>query len=142
LEPTREQEHTLTRFAGARRWAWNWALHQRKQHYDKTGKSLGVSSLCVRLTALKQAPDYAWLREVNAQLLQQAIRDLDQAFAAFFGKRARYPRFKSRKHDQARFRIPQGIKLSTGCVVLPNIGRVKVRQSREARGTIKSATCK
>src|SRR5918912_2478877 len=93
LEPTLEQECILERFAGARRWVWNWALEQRRQHYAETGKTLGVSPLCVRLTALKQQPEYAWLREVNAQLLQQAIRDLDRAFVGFFNKQARYPRF-------------------------------------------------
>jgi putative transposase len=148
LEPTREQERrraeerALTRFAGARRWVWNWALEQRKQHYVETGKSLGVSPLCVRLTVLKREPEYAWLREIDSQLLQQAIRDVHCAFTNFFDHRARFPRFKARKRDRARFRIPQRITFSGGCVWLPKIGAIKVRQSRGARGTIKSATCK
>jgi putative transposase len=87
-------------------------------------------------------PEHAWLREVNAQLLQQAIRDLDRAFVAFSNKQARYPRFKSKKRDAARFRIPQRIRIANGCVVLPGLGPVKLRQSREPLGTLKSATCK
>jgi putative transposase len=111
LEPSAEQEHRFRQFAGARRWVWNWALQQRQEHYQKTGKSLPQSVLSARLTALKEQPETAWLKEVDAQLLQQVLADLQRAFVNFFERRARYPRFKSRKRDQARFRIPQRVRV-------------------------------
>src|SRR5205085_7164014 len=107
LEPTCEQEQGFRQFAGARRWLWNWALEQRQQYYQQTRKTISRQELSARLTALKHQPEGAWLREVDAQLLQQVLIDLHRAFVNFFAKRARYPRFKSRKRDQARFRIPQ-----------------------------------
>jgi putative transposase len=67
---------------------------------------------------------------------------VDRAFGAFFTKQARYPRFKSKKRDAARFRLPQGISIADGWVVLPSIGPVKIRQSRQPKGTLKSASCK
>lgn len=142
LEPTAEQEQALARFAGARRWAWNWALEQRRAHYAETGKTLGTAPLCRQLTELKRQPEYAWLYEINAQLPQQAIRDLDQAFAAFFSKRAAFPRFKSKKTDRQRLRIPQGVRLSKGRIVLPRLGSIKIRQSRAVVGALGGATCK
>ncbi len=39
-----------------------------------------VTALCAELAALKQQPHTAWLREMDSQALQQAIRDLDLAF--------------------------------------------------------------
>jgi putative transposase len=107
LEPTADQEQRLRQFAGARRFIWNWALQQRREHYRQTGKTLSGNELSTRLTALKMQPETAWLREMDSQLLQQALADLARAFVNFFERRARYPRFKSRKRDQARFRIPQ-----------------------------------
>jgi putative transposase len=142
LEPTPAQEQVMLRFAGARRWVWNWALEQRKQHYAETGKALSVTHLCKRLTCFKHTEEGAWLTEIHSQLPQQAVRDLERAFVNFFERRAGFPRFKKKRTDRARFRLPQGIQLSNGCVVLPSIGAVRIRQSRKPMGTIKSATCK
>ena len=54
--------------------------------------------------------------------------------------KARLPRFKSRKRDKARFRIPQRVKLVEGSVVIPKIGTVRIRQSQEVGETTRSAT--
>jgi putative transposase len=50
---------------------------------------------------MKKDPDLAFLNEVSSVPLQQALRHQHQAFAAFFAKRARYPRFKSRQGRQS-----------------------------------------
>src|SRR5215207_1354908 len=104
LAPTAAQEQALLRFAGARRWVWNWALARRQAHYQVAGDTLSVTALCVELATLKRQPDMAWLKDMDSQALQQAIRDLDQAFRAFFARRARYPHFKSKKRDVPTFR--------------------------------------
>ena len=142
VEPTTAQEDGFKRFAGARRWVWNWALQQRQEHVAATGKGLPDNILSTRLTALKSEPALAWLKEVDSQLLQQVLADLKKAFGNFFEKRARFPRFKSRKRDVARFRIPQRVTLAGGFLTVPKIGRVKVRQSQPVDGATKSATFK
>src|SRR5215472_12903422 len=135
LEPTADQAEMFRQFAGARRWVWNWALEQRRKHYKETGKSLPARELSARLTALKDEPETAWLRTVDSQLLQQALADLDKAFANFFARRARYPRFRSRKTDAPRFRIPQRVTVTGGRVQVPKIGRVRMRLSQPIVGT-------
>ncbi|MGW4985142.1 RNA-guided endonuclease InsQ/TnpB family protein, partial [Streptomyces mirabilis] len=52
------------------------------------------------LTAWKKTGELAYLNEVSSVPLQQALRHLQTAFANFFGKRAKYPRFKSRKKSR------------------------------------------
>src|SRR5437667_11052004 len=94
LEPTSQQEEQFRQFAGARRFIWNWALQQRREHYRQTGKTLPAKELSARLTALKDQPKTAWLRAMDSQLLQQVLADLQRAFINFFERRARYPRFK------------------------------------------------
>ena len=50
---------------------------------------------------MKKDPDLAFLTEVSSVPLQQALRHQHKAFSAFFAKRARYPRFKSRRCRQS-----------------------------------------
>ena len=59
MEPSTAQTHDLNRMAGARRWAWNWALCRWKEHYTATGKSFGLKQLSAELTALKGRPETA-----------------------------------------------------------------------------------
>ena len=140
MRPTKAQEPILVRLAGARRWVWNWALRRWKDHYEANGKSIGLKQLSTELTALKQRPETAWLKEADSQALQQTLKDLHRAFTNFFEGRARYPRFKSRKGDPLRFRIPQRVKVADGKVSIPKVGLVRIRQSEPVTEATKSAT--
>ena len=142
MQSTPAQREALARMAGARRFVWNWALNQRKQHYAATGNGLPAAELSRRLTALKQQPELAWLKEADSQALQQVLADLQRAYVNFFEKRAGFPRFKSRKRDKARFRIPQRVAVINEQVIIPKIGAVRIRQSQPTDGTTKSATFK
>lgn len=142
MEPTPAQEQQLLQFAGARRFIWNWALHRKRTYYQEHGHGLPFTALCAELTALKDQPASAWLRAMDSQSLQQALRDLEQAFTNFFEHRARYPRFKSKKRDTPRFRIPQRVSIQDGTVRIPKIGTVRIRQHRSLEGVTKSATFK
>ncbi|GAX59064.1 transposase [Streptomyces olivochromogenes] len=53
------------------------------------------------LTAWKKTGELAFLNEVSSVPLQQALRHLQGAFANFFSKRAKYPRFKSKRKSRA-----------------------------------------
>jgi len=142
MRPTKDQGHALNRMAGACRWVWNWALRRWKDHYAATGKSIPMAQLSAELTALKQQPETAWLQEANAQALQQVLDDLRRAFKNFFEKRARSPKFKSRKRGHAAFRLPQGVKVKDGKVNVSKIDDVRIFQSQDATEKTKSATFK
>jgi putative transposase len=140
LQPTSQQEAVLMRWAGARRFVYNHALARRIAHYQATGKSLTVAQLCAELTVLKRQPQTAWLRECNAQSLQQAIRDLDRAFGAFFAKRSRFPRFRSKKRDRPSFRLPAEVRVEGDRLYVPKLGLVRLVMHRPLEGVVKSAT--
>jgi putative transposase len=140
MRPDADQGRALNRMAGARRFVWNWALARWKETYAATGKSISLKQLSAELTALKGKPETAWLSECDSQALQQVLDDLRRAFVNFFERRARYPQFKSKKRDQARFRIPQRVGVADGKVYVPKVGWVRIRQSRDVDGTTKSAT--
>jgi putative transposase len=53
------------------------------------------------LTQWKKTEELAFLSEVSCVPLQQALRHLQTAFGNFFARRAKYPRYKSRKKSRA-----------------------------------------
>jgi putative transposase len=140
MEPTKAQRDALNRMAGCRRFVWNWALRRWKDYYAEHGKSIPLAQLSAELTQLKKQPGMEWLGEADAQALQQVLKDLHRAFVNFFEKRARYPRFKSKKRDTARFRTPQAAKVKDGRVYVPKVGWIRIRQSQDVEGKTKSAT--
>jgi putative transposase len=142
IDPTAKQEAALARYAGARRFVFNWALQRRKETYQQTGKSISWSALSAELTGLKIKPGFEWLKEIDSQLSQQAIADCKKAFDSFFQKRARFPKFKKKHNAQQSFRIPQRVKLKNGRVYIPKIGWAKVRQSQAVDLPLKSAKFK
>jgi putative transposase len=91
----------LVRTFGCVRVVWNRTLAARhdRWHLQRTGTSYAETDRA--LTAMKKDPDLAFLSEVSSVPLQQALRHQYEAFSAFFAKRARYPRFKSRRGRQA-----------------------------------------
>jgi putative transposase len=86
----------LNRTFGCVRVVWNRTLAARRARYATEGTSTSYAQTDRALTAMKRDPDLAFLSEVSCVPLQQALRHQHTAFAAFFARRARYPRFKSR----------------------------------------------
>jgi len=99
--PDEAQQQVLTRTFGCVRVVWNRTLAERHRLYHAEGKSLSYAASDAALTAMKKDPDLAFLSEISSVPLQQALRHQHQAFSAFFARRARYPRFKSRRSRQA-----------------------------------------
>src|SRR5207247_6374331 len=65
---------------------------------------------------------------------QEALMDLDAAFSNFFGHRAGFPNFKSRKRGAGSFTLTGAICVRPGEVRLPRIGWVRLKE----RGYISS----
>jgi putative transposase len=99
--PDQVQQQVLARTFGCVRVVWNRTLAERHRLYHAEGKSLSYAASDAALTAMKKDPDLAFLSEVSSVPLQQALRHQHKAFSAFFGRRARYPRFKSRRSRQS-----------------------------------------
>jgi putative transposase len=99
--PTDAQAAQLSRTFGCVRLVYNKALDEHSRTYATQRRRIIYSQTSAMLTDWKRDPDLAFLGEVSSVPLQQALRHLQAAFAAFFAKRARYPRFKSKKRSRA-----------------------------------------
>ncbi|MET8732140.1 RNA-guided endonuclease TnpB family protein [Streptomyces parvus] len=140
LYPSAGQRTALARAFGCVRVVYNDGLRARE-----TARSQGLpfpktGDLSKQLiTAAKQAPERAWLGEVSAVVLQQALRDLDAAYRNFFdglkGKRPRTgaPRYKSKRDTRQSVRFTANARWSItagGRLRLPKLGDLKVKWSR------------
>src|SRR5574343_1422979 len=84
IEPNAEQKILLNKHFGSVRFVYNHFLNERKEQYREAKKSDGYHKQCASLTNLKKQEDKTWLREVNSQSLQFAVRCLDTAYVNFF----------------------------------------------------------
>ncbi|WP_245568600.1 RNA-guided endonuclease InsQ/TnpB family protein [Nocardia concava] len=149
--PTPGQQESLARAFGCARVVYNDALAERRAAFANKLPYIPDGELSKRLTAAKATPERAWLGEVSAVVLQQALADLNSAYRNFFdsvtgkrkGSKVSSPRFRSRRDNRqsvrftrnARFAVTAGKKLR-----LPKIGEVKVAWSRELPAEPSSVT--
>ncbi|MEU8911395.1 RNA-guided endonuclease InsQ/TnpB family protein [Streptomyces mirabilis] len=94
--PADVQAAELSRTFGCVRKVYNLALVARTEAWARQER-VSYHQTSAMLTAWKKTGELAYLNEVSSVPLQQALRHPQTAFTHFFGRRARYPRFKSRK---------------------------------------------
>ena len=61
LLPNNVQKTKMFQYAGASRFAYNWALAREKENYEKGGRFLSDSELRKEFTKLRHSDEYAWL---------------------------------------------------------------------------------
>ena len=131
----------MARAFGCARVVFNDGLRLRREAYAAGLPYPRDAELSARLTAAKATPERAWLGEVSAVVLQQALADLNAAYRNFFaslkggrkGPKIGPPKFRSRKDQRqaARFTANAQFKvLPNGRLRLPKVGEVPVRWSR------------
>ncbi|MGA6155958.1 RNA-guided endonuclease InsQ/TnpB family protein [Stenotrophomonas sp. NPDC087984] len=97
--PTDEQAAELSRTFGCVRKVFNMALAARTEAWARQER-VNYNATSAMLTAWKKTQELAFLNDVSSVPLQQCLRHLQTAFTSFFAKRARYPRFKSKKKSR------------------------------------------
>jgi putative transposase len=148
LEPTESQVSEIEHTLAVCRKVWNFALRERKDWLNSRKSPVNACSIfqeyimspdepfpnyhvqAKRLTVAKElSPE---LKTVNAQVLQQVLRNLDRAFEDMKSKKCGFPRFKNQIRSRS-FVFPQMLKncINSEGIKLPQLGWVKVRWSRE-----------
>ena len=120
---------------------YNTGLEERRAYYQLRHATLSCYTQINELPDLKQAfPAY---QELPSHVLQDVLRRLDKAFAAFFrrirnGEAPGFPRDKSTSRYHC-FTYPDkaGWKLGEKHLTLSGVGDIKIKLHRELAGTIK-----
>ena len=138
LYPTKSQADLLDKHIGACRFIYNLALETKQIAYASNQKNLSCFDLMGQLPDLKK--ECPWLKEVNAQSLQQAIVNLDTAYTNFFKGKANFPKFKSKRNSNQSFIVQQRIKIFEKSISIPKFSPIKAVIHRKIDGKVKGAT--
>ncbi|WP_026930742.1 RNA-guided endonuclease InsQ/TnpB family protein [Glycomyces tenuis] len=150
IYPTAPQRQMLARTFGCVRTVYNDALKifQDAWRAGSVRPSMGAVAKAVTTDA-KRTAERAWLGEVSAVPLQQALRDLATAYTNFFasvsgrrpGPRVGPPRFKKRTERQsARFNRNAFALKASGRLYVAKVGDLRVAWSRALPSVPSSVT--
>ncbi len=130
LYPTEEQEVQMWKSVGTARYIYNWTLAKQESNYVAGGTFLSDNELRKQITQLKKT-ELSWLTEVSNNVAKQAVKDACNAYIRYFKKKAKHPKFKSRKRSKPSF-FNDGAKLKVNseAVLLEKIGWVKIRPNQ------------
>ncbi len=134
IYPNASQMELLAKHFGCTRFVYNYFLNQRQEQYKEEGESDNYYAQAKVLTELKKQEATSWLKEVNSQTLQFALRNLETAYTNFFQKRAKFPNYHSKKGKNT-FTVPQFATIEDGKLWLPKFkSGIYIRLHREIKG--------
>ena len=144
IYPTEEQKNLLAKTFGCVRFIYNQMLAEQKETYERFKDNKALLKKQKFPTPAKYKGEFEWLKEVDSLALANAQLNLQEAYRNFFAKRAKYPRFKTRKSRQSYTtnQVNGNIKLLDDHLKLPKLKPMKMKQHREipSHHTIKSCT--
>ena len=102
IYPNKEQEQKINKTLGCYRFVYNHMLALKQEAYNENKKVLRLKELSKYLLGtLRKDEQYAWLKEENSAVMQQAIRQMLSAYDKFFKQHKGFPKFKSKKDKQS-----------------------------------------
>lgn len=149
LDVSNREAQQLLSAAGARRYAFNWALgrvvanHAQWQAEASYGiekryrvKPFTFFDLVKQWDAVKreQAP---WFGEHSTWTFRYAIRAAARAHADFLSGKTKFPRFKARHRDRPRFTVTDGLKLEAGLVRVAKYGWFRITAPCRAQAKLR-----
>ena len=104
LKPNNWQRNRIVQYAGAARFAYNWALQKEMEAFENHGDFISDGDLRKEFTKLKKEKDYKWLQEIYNEVTKQAIKDCVDAFRKYFEKRKKpnYVRYTKKQIEHAQ----------------------------------------
>ena len=126
LKLNNKQRTQFFKNAGVARFAYNLTLEIQEENHKQSNKFLSDCEVRKIITQRKQ-DDLKWLYNYDCDIVKQAVKDACKAYKAFFSKRAKKPRFKSKKHNKPSFYVDGWrLKIFNSYVKIPNCTRIKL----------------
>ncbi len=118
----------LAKTFGCVRFIYNRILSDKIRYYEETKKKLNN-------TPAQYKTEFEWLKEVDSLALANAQINLQTAYNNFFrSPKIGFPKFKSKHKNRKSYTtncVNGNICIENGCIKLPKIGFVKLKQHRE-----------
>lgn len=125
IYPTKEQQVLLEKTFGASRFVYNHFLKLKQYLYQEFKIKITYKHTSKMLTELKRQKQ--WLRVPDKWALQNALKDLDNAYTKFYNGSG-YPKFK-RKDDKNSYRTNYRIKIDNSFITIPKVGLLRYKDS-------------
>ena len=125
IYPTKEQQVLLEKTFGASRFVYNHFLKLKHCLYQEFKIKITYNHTSKMLTELKRQKQ--WLRVPDKWALQNALKDLDNAYTKFYNGSG-YPKFK-RKDDKNSYRTNYRIKIDNSFISIPKVGLLRYKDS-------------
>ena len=90
IYPNKEQKLLINKTFGCVRFVYNTILYTANKFYEETGKNKIITPASLK-------SENQFLKEVDSLALSNAQLNVKRSFTNFFQKRAKFPRFKSKK---------------------------------------------
>ena len=123
IYPTKEQQVLLEKTFGASRFVYNHFLKLKSYLYQEFKIKITYKHTSKMLTELKRQKQ--WLRVPDKWALQNALKDLDNAYTKFYNGSG-YPKFK-RKDDKNSYRTNYRIKIDNSFISIPKVGLLRYK---------------
>ena len=135
LLPNTEQVEYFSRCFHGVRFIYNKMLEERISLYEQyRGDKVALKEHKPK-TYSQWKNEFSWLYEVDNYALSNAQIQLQAAYTNFFrDKKVGFPKFRSKKTWQNKFTTNSCknlIRIEAGCVALPKIGFIKIKQHRD-----------
>ena len=124
IYPNKEQQILLEKTFGASRFVYNHFLKLKQYLYQEFKIKISYKHTSKMLTELKRQKQ--WLKVPDKWALQNALKDLDNAYQNLFNGRGRYPNFK-RKDDKNSYRTSSNIKVENYFITIPKVGLLRYK---------------
>jgi len=135
INPTAEQKNIINKTIGTCRFVYNFYLAHNKELFNSGGKFMSGKSFSVWFNNefLPNNPEYSWIKEASSKSVKRSMENACTAFARFFKKQSKFPRFKKKnKSDVKMYFVKTDARTIIPCkrhrIKIPTLGWVRLKE--------------
>ena len=143
LYPNDAQKQQIAVSFGCSRWLWNNMLAMQKERHDNEPSAPYLSAFSMNYLLKQLKREYPWLKDADSTALTGITENLHNAYTRFFRGQSRFPKFKSKKHEQSYISkcVNNNIVIiDAHHIRIPKLGSVYFKTGKLPHGRICSIT--
>ena len=143
LYPNNAQKEQIAVSFGCSRWLWNNMLAMQKERHDNEPSAPYLSAFSMNYLLKQLKREYPWLKDADSIALTGITENLHNAYTRFFSGQSRFPKFKSKKHEQSYISkcVNNNIVIiDAHHIRIPKLGSVYFKTGKLPHGRICSIT--
>ena len=143
LYPNDAQKQQIAVSFGCSRWLWNNMLAMQKERHDNEPSAPYLSAFSMNYLLKQLKREYPWLKDADSIALTGITENLHNAYTCFFRGQSRFPKFKSKKHEQSYISkcVNNNIVIiDAHHIRIPKLGSVYFKTGKLPHGRICSIT--